>query len=447
VISHDPSLTNKEVRGVLVSSADDLGETGWDHRYGAGRLNAYKALNLSYPPRVAIEYPSTDYGITQSSLFVVGSAASTFLESYSLYYGIGQNPAEWITIVAPTQRQVVSDTLGKWNIQDLADTSYILRLVVKEWSGRTIEHRIRVFRQRQPPLVTSYQQMDVLAEDKYGVLISLRTESLSEAVIHFRPVGIGSSYQEWKMNGVGRNHFALLTPGQTLPDVEYEYYLEIRSISGLTSRFDDGGRSFTFTRSGKVVPKQNDFTQKSYTLPPSFLLNKVADFDRDGNGEVLLNEYSDGYNFDRMKLFEFRNGGFVQVDSVNRIQIPKDFGDSNGNGRLEVFSQADGKSYLFEQASPDGSPIATVIFADTAKGDFWASQMDDIDGDGKAELIGRNEKGYMVWKNIGGDSYSQVSFMPNPVALGPGESGKQFGPPHSEIADFDGDGKKEVLVG
>ena len=39
-----PNKTIEELRSILRASADDLGAAGWDIYYGAGRLNAYKAL-------------------------------------------------------------------------------------------------------------------------------------------------------------------------------------------------------------------------------------------------------------------------------------------------------------------------------------------------------------------------------------------------------------------
>jgi len=42
--SMSPSKTVEELRSILRASADDLGASGWDIYYGAGRLNAYKAL-------------------------------------------------------------------------------------------------------------------------------------------------------------------------------------------------------------------------------------------------------------------------------------------------------------------------------------------------------------------------------------------------------------------
>lgn len=55
--SFSPSLTAQEVRDILTSSVDDLGDPGWDERYGHGRINAALALgaaggrmDLTVPP-------------------------------------------------------------------------------------------------------------------------------------------------------------------------------------------------------------------------------------------------------------------------------------------------------------------------------------------------------------------------------------------------------------
>ena len=42
--SYDPYLTNVELRGIIVSTTDDLGPCGWDNKFGSGRINAHRAL-------------------------------------------------------------------------------------------------------------------------------------------------------------------------------------------------------------------------------------------------------------------------------------------------------------------------------------------------------------------------------------------------------------------
>jgi hypothetical protein len=54
--SYAPQLTALEVRQILMDSADDLGEPGWDPYFGAGRLNARRALELTPLPALRFEY-------------------------------------------------------------------------------------------------------------------------------------------------------------------------------------------------------------------------------------------------------------------------------------------------------------------------------------------------------------------------------------------------------
>lgn len=42
--SHNPTLTNMDVRDTIISSADDIGSSGWDAYTGYGRINAEEAL-------------------------------------------------------------------------------------------------------------------------------------------------------------------------------------------------------------------------------------------------------------------------------------------------------------------------------------------------------------------------------------------------------------------
>ncbi len=54
--SYAPQLTAVEVRQILMDSADDLGDPGWDPKFGAGRLNARRALELTPLPALRFEY-------------------------------------------------------------------------------------------------------------------------------------------------------------------------------------------------------------------------------------------------------------------------------------------------------------------------------------------------------------------------------------------------------
>ncbi|MFQ6058698.1 MAG: S8 family serine peptidase, partial [Anaerolineae bacterium] len=59
VFAQDPSRTNATVQQIIEGTADDLGSSGWDHIYGYGRINAYRALSGAGPVPTPTLPPST----------------------------------------------------------------------------------------------------------------------------------------------------------------------------------------------------------------------------------------------------------------------------------------------------------------------------------------------------------------------------------------------------
>ncbi len=57
ILSVDPNLTNLEVRRILLESAVDLGEPGWDEYYGYGRVDAFAAVNIALNPQSPTKPP------------------------------------------------------------------------------------------------------------------------------------------------------------------------------------------------------------------------------------------------------------------------------------------------------------------------------------------------------------------------------------------------------
>lgn len=74
VLSANPALTGAQALNIVKASADDLGTTGWDPNYGAGRVNAAAAvamaLNTSAGDRVA---PMVSFAAPQDGSTVAGS--------------------------------------------------------------------------------------------------------------------------------------------------------------------------------------------------------------------------------------------------------------------------------------------------------------------------------------------------------------------------------------
>jgi hypothetical protein len=47
MLSANPHLSPAEVKDILIKSADDIDEPGYDDKTGAGRVNAFKAVQMA----------------------------------------------------------------------------------------------------------------------------------------------------------------------------------------------------------------------------------------------------------------------------------------------------------------------------------------------------------------------------------------------------------------
>ena len=55
------NYTNEEVKQILKSTSDDIGEPGWDIYTGAGRLNMFRAVTVTAPSVIKFNHPTQDF--------------------------------------------------------------------------------------------------------------------------------------------------------------------------------------------------------------------------------------------------------------------------------------------------------------------------------------------------------------------------------------------------
>jgi len=137
----NPELTNEQVERMLLESADDIGTPGWDHYYGAGRLNAYKALKADPDYFLTARVDRVEVVEDDGEVFiqVFGTAASNDLDEYEIQLGMGENPTEWETVFDDDDN-VVDGVVGKFPTSVFtAVGKWTVRLVVKDDDGRVKE--------------------------------------------------------------------------------------------------------------------------------------------------------------------------------------------------------------------------------------------------------------------------------------------------------------------
>jgi subtilisin family serine protease len=137
VLSAKPGLSSAQVTSTLRSSADDLGAAGWDTTFGAGRVNAERAVSGS---------TSITPGDTQApSVSITSPTAGTVLAgTVTVQIAASDNVGITSIITTANGTTIGSAATFLWNTTTWADGTYTLAVRVKDAAGNTSSASIAV---------------------------------------------------------------------------------------------------------------------------------------------------------------------------------------------------------------------------------------------------------------------------------------------------------------
>lgn len=469
VLSLHPTWSPEEVRGVIELSADDRGIAGWDEFYGAGRVNARRALDATGPVLIAINTPSSHDGIGADTVVsIVGSAHSPLLDSWQLYVAPGEIPdaSAWIALGEASSEGRVYAKLGELSTSGFPDTTLTLRLVLRQTNGRVGERRARIVLDRSAPRILSSDVRPVWHDDVRAVAVTVNTDDRTRLYAMVRLSGSGESFRQFSLEpertGLVRTHYLVLGPDDLQRETPYDIYVIATNAAGDTAMIGSAASPLTVTRSDEAFPERG-FTSLSHSLPYGFTLNETVALYDSTDRTLALNRF-DGFRFGKLVMYSYRDGRFVARDSLDRDWLPKGFGDSDGDGLRELLVQSGAATRIYEQLTPGGSVLASVIFDDANAGDqslarTLGGEFADVDGDGRDELIGRTDPRVLVVVN--GDTlpphyfiakhtnsgFSVIARLMNPTRAGFGSAVNQYGAPNAIVADVNSDGRTDILIG
>ena len=141
ILQVHPEYGPEQVRQALRRGSDAVGEPGFDFYTGYGRLDA--AAAVAEPDALAVlvtgatpAFPSGTYAVD-----VHGLAYGPGFESWSLEYGAGSLPSAWTEIAASTIPVPAAGLLAQWNVDNVPDGTYSLRLRASSAEGGQYEDR------------------------------------------------------------------------------------------------------------------------------------------------------------------------------------------------------------------------------------------------------------------------------------------------------------------
>jgi subtilisin family serine protease len=139
MLTKNPALTNTQLEDILLETAADLRDEGWDAYTGAGLLDAYAALKRS-PGNILTLRPTEVIVNRQkekiSSVDIFGIIRGN-LDSYVVELGEGKQPKEWVEVASsktpPPDYGFITRIDGKL-VSTKSD--YMVRIKAKDRSGK-----------------------------------------------------------------------------------------------------------------------------------------------------------------------------------------------------------------------------------------------------------------------------------------------------------------------
>ena len=373
LLSVDPGLNFSEVRGRLISTADDLGEEGFDHIFGNGLLDAYSLLTETSYPIIEITSPYDNAGMN-STFDIIGTVQCPNFWYYSVKYTSEEMPAstDWSDVDPDNPdyfEQVENDTIAQFIVTDyVEDNTYQIKIEVVTADHqhynyfRTIHidqtapefyAEYAAYMKRYAAEIPEYYIQIIFNED---VNIFIRQHPSTEFLPHF---GDADSLQIIKIDGLPQN---------VLIDVKGE------NLCGLETIIDS---AYVFETNAQAVSihgfSQNNAGNELVSI------QKTYDFDENGKNEIFVLEIEDEQQ--TLKMLELSGEELVTKYEFSAVFWPNDLGNSNANG-MEVMGIQLDRPVLLE-TSTGIYPSEPIFIDDNALGANFA----DYDDDGIDEVI------------------------------------------------------------
>ncbi len=442
------SYSNEEVKQVMKTTCKDLGEHGWDETYGAGSLNLEKAVRLSIPSIIKINYPQNDFYTSQNNLALNISCVSPYFKNYEIQYGIGYNPTEWNNLeIQNNQYQLLNEDVYDFDLSKMSDTTYTIRLKVNTVDNNILEERSSFTIDRTAPIVKSYSMFPAMLNNLETVQASVYTNEKTTAQLYYRPTNSSEDFKSIYMDNysqdikvVSEKHFGVLTYNDIRNGIDFEYYILLKNQAGISTILKDGEKYF-YTENTIVRYNEGPTSRKTYTLPTGRIYSDIVNFSGVDNKFVLLNENETSAD---VSIYEFNNLEFTKINSMNN-RIPVSVGDFNNDGKTDILSLFVKNGYIESQTQSSKLTFENV-FKDTS-GSFWPALAEDIDNDNKTEIIAMSSDTTIAIWEVESNFNLQKETDLKIFNTDESNSGNSiFRNNQVLVDDFDNDGKKEIVA-
>ncbi len=413
VLSAHASYTPEQVRQALRVGADDVRSPGFDLESGYGRINVARSVALD-ALAARITSPAGGFVASGTEVSFTGSATGAGFASYTLEYGSGALPTAWTPFAGPFNTSVDNGPLATWDISNVPDATYVVRLRAVNTSAGGFEDRVRL-------------TLDHL------VLAEPASNTIRKPVgpLEIRGTAAGGGFQryrvEWRLTTAD-----FVTGGWTSSGMALSSDGTSPITDGVLATFDTG-----------LITQNSD-------LDFRVVITRTGGYDiAEEVRHVILDP-------------TLRAGWPQQIDGLPdfnwRLMDHLTVADLDGDGTKEILAAYGDMVYVFR---PDGTPMPgwpQLLNGTTADVPFTrrAPAAADLDGDGRLEVVVADSDAPFTWTAFG-DIYiwhadgTPMAGWPKKFnrayALDPNASYGGGGPRGDFVlSDINGDGRREIIA-
>jgi subtilisin family serine protease len=390
------NFTNEEVKQIIKSTCDDIGEPGWDLHAGAGRLNLFKALSVLAPAIVKFNFPTMDYATNGNSIEINATILSPYFVSYNLQVGSGYNPDQWTTLIGNGRNQFTNEIIYNLDISSFSDNVYTLRLVVFQNNGGTLEERVNYHIMRTPPEVEEVGLGPLYYGERSTIAGEFLTSQPSVMRLYYRKFG-ESDFNFVTLDGFNTNnqfvktkHYGFIPKEIIQPSTLYEVYFEAENLAGLkTIVVDSANNNGYFQIPTEKLPEPRQHNAMPFSLINGItLFQEPVSFLSKNNNEVLFQPFRAGNDVIFFN-YALENNEFITTESDSLLnRFPLIYGDFNNNGLKDIVA-INFENIIFLEQTQSGS--FSFIKKDSTTKLFYPILIDDLVNDGNYYLISENE--------------------------------------------------------
>jgi subtilisin family serine protease len=432
LLAESSDLPASQVAAALTGTAHDLGFPGFDLATGHGRLDLGRALTVPRTASVEILAPAAGSATDRAAPIVV-TAEGLGLEGFTVDVGPGRAPDHFAVLYAAGAEQVLADTVATWDTAGLAAGEYTLRLRAVDAREGMLETRTLVQVDHTPPVISALTVESAWTEDRLTPFVFFATDDLARGTVTLFPAGAGKRGmgEEHTITGAYRTDTHVLRFPADVPAGTYDLVAGALNSAGLVAAPLPvaGGVQVETQRAPTYA-----LAATGRTLPEGELAPRARDLNGDGSEDLVFMVETPGQVFGPLAIAGDSLGLLVERIRLPFELLPRDTGDTDGDGRMEILASGRATAVLIESAAPDAYPSLPVWEDRSGFGVGIASLA------AGPVILGVNADSLLVWWGTGDASVWRRSAYRNFAA--PGQSIA----PSFFAGDIDGDGAVEIVV-